>query len=636
MDTTVKERVGRLVTNNDDMTVCLNAIHQSNRIIYDVETSGLDPRRNHAVGYVITVGPRPSDTFYVPVRHGGGGNCLNWQGLDEPEQEHINIHPFEEALAQEAMSRDRTVIGHNLGFDLLMSAAKGITWRGRMECTQAAMALINEHLPSFSLENCARYMQVTPKLGHDLYQHLANLYGGEPSQKQMANFWRLAGNNEIAVDYACGDGVATWELRGAQQVQLELEELSRVWDVECRVTKTLFRMERRGIRIDTDAMERLADWVAKTTEEARKALPNGINVNSGPQLRAMFDKAGISNYPITALGNPSFAVEWLESNELGQKVIAVRKLVTLQDRFIAPIIEKHLYKGRVYPHYNQLKHDDFGTISGRLSCTDPNIQQVYKRDARFGRPFRRIFVPDDDMTWSSNDYSQCEPRIYSEYTNNELLKSGYLSDPPVDFYQTLSNITGIPRSSTPGIAGNCKQLALALFYGAGIPKTASMLGVTTDEATRIRQMVYQMIPEIPQFTKDAKRAADARGYVKTILGRRCRFPTFTTNRFSGRSEREFSHKATSRIVQGGNADLIKLALVEVDDYLESVCCLPPIATVHDSIECQYPIGRDDINDEVVNLMEATAKGPLINFDIPQRVDNGVGQSWDVATYGEEQ
>jgi DNA polymerase-1 len=337
----------------------------------------------------------------------------------------------------------------------------------------------------------------------------------------------------------------------------------------------------------------------------------------------MFDLAGISDYPITEKGNPSFNEDYLETNELGLKVLSVRKMTTLIDRFIGPLRDTHLIQGRVSPHYNQLFQGDFGTITGRLSCDNPNIQQVYKRDKKLGKIFRKIFIPDEGMTWSSNDYKSCEPRIYSHYSGSALLRDGFLATPTVDFYQTLSNITGIPRSPTAGVAGNCKQLALSIFYGAGIPRTAEMLGVSIQRAKEIRAMVNDMCPEIGHFAREATARAKNRGYVRTVLGRRCRFT----------SGGEF--RAGGYVVAGGNADLLKSALVEVDDYLISMDCPPPLATVHDSIECQFPIGRADINNEVIRIMEACGQSALINFSIPQEVENGTGDTWAFATYGED-
>ena len=613
-----------VVLTEADIQYCINRCKDVNYMIYDVETSGLNPRRNHIVAYVITVGPRPEDTFYVPVRHKQGGNCLDWKGLETGEEETVLIHPFEIEFAKVTNRPELTVVGHNLLFDLLFSAYKGIFFGGRTECTQVAAALINELQYSFSLDACAKQMHVTEKKGDELYFHMAKLFGGEPDRKQMANYWKLSGTEPIAVDYACGDGVSTWELREAQQKELEAQELIKVWNVECRVTKTLFRMQFNRMRIDVEALDQLRDSVPKLIEEARTSLPAGINVNSAKQLQSWFNMQGVTDYPTTEKGNPSFNAEYLETNEMGRLVMDVRKLTTLMDRFITPLYEKHLIKGYIMPLYNQLRGDDFGVVTGRLSCNDPNIQQVYKRDKKMGKLFRKIFIPEDGYTWSSKDYKSCEPRIYAGYSGCKLLIDGYAANPPVDFYQSLSLITGIPRSPTAGIAGNCKQLALSIFYGAGIPRTALMLGIPVERAREIRQMVNDMCPEIQEFAKEAQRRAQSRGYVKSVLGRRIRY-----------SGREFTYKAGGNVVAAGNADLIKLALVEVDDYLQSMGQPPPIATVHDSIELQFPEGRTDIDTECTKIMEHCADCELIKFDVRQEVECGTGRNWAESTYGAE-
>lgn len=619
--------MSNLVLTDSDLTRCLNAVRDAKTLVYDVETSGLNPRRNRIVGHVLTVGPAPDDTFYIPVRHAGSANCLGRSGLTEAEDRSGAAHPFEQEFASIAARKDLTVVGHNLVFDLLFSAQEGILFGGRTECTQVAMALIDEFMASFSLDGCAKAMRVTEKLGNDLYHHLHKLFGDDKEfadKKMMKHFWRLPGDDAIGVDYAMGDGTSTWELRLAQQEKLIAEDLGTVWDVECRSTKTLFRMQRHGLRVGADNLDHAIYKMTGLIDESKTQLPSGLNVRSGPQMKALFDKEGLCTYPMTEKGNPSFTEDWLEMSELGRKVVDLRKLTNLMNSFITPLIETHICNGYIHPQYAQLGSDEYGTITGRLSSYGPNIQQVPKRNKRLGRIFRSIFIPDDGMVWCSNDYSQCEPRIYTEYSGAPLMVKGYTSDPFVDFYQTLSNLTGKPRSPTAGIAGNCKQLALSIFYGAGDEKTAEMLGVSLEEARALRKIVREMVPEIGQFATSAKQKAAQRGYVKTVLGRRARF------RYG-----DPTYKAGGRVVQGGNADLIKLAMVNVDDYLISENCPPPLASVHDALECQVPIGRDDINREVVKIMVDTAKNPPIGFTIPHVVDNGTGPNWAVATYGEE-
>lgn len=640
--------MGRLVQTAEEMGVCLNALRQTKTLVYDVETSGLNPRKNHVVGYVLTIGPAPDETFYVPVRHGGGGNCLQWAGMTEPDKwngiedpARIDLHPFEIEFANIAKRTDLRSVGHNFCFDLLFSARKGIVFEGRVECTQVAMALINEWLPSFSLDSSARYMGVTEKLGQELYHHIYNQFQSEfkegvfADKKMMAHFWRLAGNDPVGVDYATGDGVSTWELREAQQKEIDAQELNTVWDVECRVTKTLFRMQHYGIPISQANFERSMAKMQALIEEAKTALPAGINVMSALQLKPLFDKAGITDYPLTEKGNASFPEDWLSTNDLGQKVIALRKVRNLVEKFMNPLAEKYAFNWRVFPNYAQLGSDEFGTITGRLSSYEPNIQQVPKRNKLLGRIFRDIFVPEEGYLWKSNDYKQAEPRLYAEYSGAPKMIDGYNADPPVDFYELLSEITGKPRSPTAGIHGNCKQLALSIFYGAGDAKTAEMLGIPLAEAKYLRGLVRAMVPEIDAFAKRATRLANERGYVMTVLGRRCRFPKVTTNRF-GKQEREFSFKAGGRIIQGGNADLIKVAMVNVDDYLRSEGCPPPFASVHDAIEAQYPEDKPHIGNEISRIMERTAVEEPIGFTrVKQLVDEGIGKTWGEATYGPE-
>lgn len=580
-----------------------NALASAKTLVYDAETNGLDWRKCHVVGHVLTFGPKVEDTFYLPVRHGGGGNL-------DPEQ-------VERMLREGvAANRDLRVVGHNLAFDLHFAANHDLRFSGPLECTMVNAALIDENAGAYSLEACARRAGVQEKRGDALYSHMATLFGGEANRNQMANFWRLAGTDPIGVDYAIGDGVTTWQLWEHQQSELDEQELRTVWGVECRVIRTLHRMERHGVRID---LERLADLerdISNRLVAATGKLPSGFNVRSTPSLTKLFRDAGFVDYPLTEKGNPSFTEQWLKSNELGQFILAVRKLTNLQNSFIVPLRDRHLHNGRVHPTFNQLKADEYGTVTGRLSCSNPNAQQVPKRDKLLAPLFRSVFVPDENTLWSSNDYGQQEFVVFTEYTKAPRLMAGYNQDPQVDIHTTVAEMLGVERDPT------AKRMNLGMVYGMGVKKLAASLGIPLERASEYRTRYDEMIPEARTFLKEAERRAKYRGWVKTKLGRRRRFP-----------DSRYAHKAGNSIIQGSSADITKLKMVEIDEYFASKgdqCKL--ILQVHDELDWVVPEGCEDQNQEALRIMQSFTENDLISLSVRLRVDHSTGKNWAEAVF----
>ena len=418
-------------TLSDKAQEALNAVEHSKLIAYDTETTGIDWRRDCVVGYVITASP--DDNWYIPVRHAGGGNlndteCPPAKGTGEK----YYPHKFESELAKafaERRSKSFKTIMHNAKFDIHMSANHDIDIGRCVEDTGILHALIDEYSRTFSLDGIAEYYGATAKKGEKLYNHLAQKFGGESTRNQMKNFWRLSGDDPIGNEYAMGDGITTLEVWKAQQkyineehymgtVKIPTEEgghecvekrtnLRFVADMENELIYTVFRMERRGVCVDTEYLEWLIDHTNKMIQEARSVLPEGLNIRSGLQVRKWMEQLGRTDWPTTPIGNPSFTEKWLKGFEEGRAIIRVRQITNLQNSFIMPLRDEHLFKGRIHPSFNQMKTDNFGTVTGRFSCNSPNIQQVPKRNKELGRLFRALFIPPEGELFYEGDYSQC-------------------------------------------------------------------------------------------------------------------------------------------------------------------------------------------------------------------------------------
>lgn len=604
----------------DDAQQALNRLADpsTREIVYDCETTGLDYRSCFIVGHVLTFGPAPSDTYYVPVRH-----HESHQGNVHPCRDRKG-HPFEVELSRIMNGRrDLHSIGFNYMFDLMFLHEHGVGVVGTVEDAQVNAALLNEYARSYSLDSCCLAADAPSKKGEDLYKHLSAIFGGEPDRKQMQHFWKLSGDDAVGFDYAAGDGVATWALVAKQREMLAAQGLERIYHIERDVTRVLYRMKKRGVRIDLEKLAEVRTYAEGMVAEGLKVLPEGLNVRGPAQLKALFEERGYTDWPTTAPtarfsnGQPSFKEEWLKTNPVGQAVLNVRKWEHLLNSFIGPLETTHIRDGRIHPTYYQMANDDFGTCTGRLSCSGPNLQQVPKRNKAIAKIFRPIFVPDIGMEWWDADLSQCEPRLLAHYSGAKVLMDGYLAHPPVDAHQAVTdgvNAIGVPIDREDG-----KRVNQTLITGGGKAKIVAMLGARGEE---IYEAYFNAMPEVRNFQKESNSRFKNRGYVVSLLGRRARLEA-----------RDKSYLAMNRLLQCGNADVVKYAMVRVDKHFEEngdVCGL--LNNVHDALSMQAPPDRKEEVMEALRLFTDFGPGRHVPMRVPLQADYGVGPNWGVATF----
>jgi DNA polymerase I-like protein with 3'-5' exonuclease and polymerase domains len=592
-------------------------------IVYDVETDGVDWKVNKICGYVITLGPKPEQTYYFPVRHAGGGSHNH------------NYDPEEVAtwIQKEIGDRkDIRLVGHSLKFDLHMSRNEGIVFHNhRYECTQANAALLDENAAAYSLSAVAKRMGAVEKKGDLLYEHLAVCFGGKAERKQMGNYWRLQGNDKLGVEYAKGDGVTTWAVWDIQNKHIIEQDLQRIHDLECRVTRTLFRMERRGVRIDVEKLDQMVKKIGLDLVIAKEFLPEGFNPRSKLEMRKLMEEHKQLDWPLTKpsktfpQGQPSFSKEWLLTHDIGKRVVAVRELEHMTASFLNPMRDTHTFEGRVYATFNQMKMDDYGTVSGRLSSSNPNLQQIPKRNKALAILFRAIFLPEEGHTWSSNDYRQQEVVIFAEYTQAPVLVEGYQNDPNFDAHQLVADMLTKETGTKYDRSTHGKTINLAQIYGLGKEKMAIKIGTTVEKATHLLTVYHRLLPEVKTFTKNAGNKARNRGWVMTILGRKRRFPNS-----------QLSYQAINQIIQGSSADITKLKMVEVDDYFEKESHDEAglMIQVHDDLNWTVPDteqGRE-WDAKAKEIMESFTEDDLITLSIPLRVDHFSGADWAEASF----
>jgi DNA polymerase I-like protein with 3'-5' exonuclease and polymerase domains len=571
-------------------------------IAYDTETTGLTVK-DTICGYVIT---NEDYSIYVPVRHEAGGN------IPHPDD-------FERDLAAAFRDRSRLgfrTVGHNIGFDLRISLRHGIRIDGVLEDTMINEAIISDITQGYGLDDCCVRRRVTPKKGDQLYAEIARRFGGLSDRKQMAKFWKMEGDHPVVTDYATGDGISTLELWAAQQIILDADELRKPWQLECDLLPYVARIHNRGLKIDPEYTQKVVTDVEESIRDKSKVFVQGFNARSPKAVEALYRANGYTDdrFAKTDGGAFSFTEKWLETNEIGSAILAVRRLEKARDSFIAPLIDTHNVNGRVHPILNQSKSDDYGVAGVRFSCSEPNLQAFPKRNIDVGRVVRRLVVPDEGFVIEEADAKQQEPRLFTHYSGDAVLVDGYRSG-TMDIHDRASQVLGLDRDTA-------KRLGMGMLTMMSPPTLAGHMRWPLEQAREAhRKFLSDAFPAIKVFQDTAVHTFKRRGYVKTLLGRRAYL-----------DDPRFAYRAVSRIIQNVGGEHLKMCLLRACQYEDAFPeDLQVLLTIHDSLLWQrnpgHPVG------DLIRSIEGVADE--LKLDVPIPFGLGSGNDWARASYGDK-
>ncbi len=622
------------MANTDKVTKFMNMLKGNEPLAYDVETGGpvpgdgapLDWKRGYVCGYSLSDGV---DSVYVPVRHDSNNIDM--------------VDTFEHDMAKAIRSRTEPLIGHNIKFDAHFSYNHGILLGDKVVDTMVDAALLNENKFSYNLENCCKEYDIPQKKGKELKEHIANRFNFKSTKDAMGHYYRLPGDDPLAVDYAETDTLATYHLNDVQTDKLNEENLETVSNLERELSFTLFKMERRGVTLDLEELKRVEATVEKLWYEAHLKIPIGedfmpINTRSGKDLQKYFEQCEIFDWPVTdpterfPNGQPSFNKNFLKSTEEGRVIQDARRYSTFKSMFMEPF-PRFVFNGKIHARFNQAVGEFGGARPGRLSCGDPNMQFVPKRDKFLGRIFRKAFIPSDAVKYLlvELDYSQAEPRLFTHYSGEPTLMKGYSSTPAIDMHSIAAEYMHIYQQypdtddGRDSARGYAKNLNLGMMYVMGGPTLSGHLNISLEDARAISRLWHRTFPNVSSFTRLAAKRAEERKYVFTVLGRRARF-----------SDPRYCYRAANRIVQGGSADILKWKMVEIEkrvvaDGLQDEIRM--LLTIHDAL--LFEVARDRAQEHIEyikGIMEDVQAAPF-NLRVPFRADYKYGDNWAEATYG---
>lgn len=551
---------------------------------------------------------------YFPFGHFGGGNLI-------PEQV--------KQYMKDVCALPSKKIFHNAQYDVGWLEASGIKVNGEIIDTMVAAALINENRYSFSLNALSVDYLGEIKAETDL-REAAAAHGVDPK----AEMWKLPA--EHVGHYAEQDARLTLLLWQRFKSEIRTQSLQTIWDLEKSLLPILIKMRQKGIRVDLEKAQKLQkEFVAQEKEillKINKLTGKDIDIWAARQIAEAFDKLGIE-YPRTAKSNePSFTQNFLVNSphEISKLIVQAREINKFHNTFLTGIT-KYEYKGRIHAEINQLRSDNGGTVSGRLSMSNPNLQQLPARNKDFAPKIRGLFLPEENCKWGSFDYSQQEPRLVVHYASSigdgyegsqELVEA--YSNASADFHQTVADLVGIDRKQA-------KTIGLGLMYGMGKNKLANSLGLDRDEGDLIIAKYNRKVPFVKMLSDRCMQKADEQGVIRTKKGRKCRFDEWeprdwglwTSETYENavakygkdNIKRAKTYKALNRLIQGSAADQTKLAIVEC--FKKGIL---PKLQIHD--ELCFDIENDDQIKTIKQTMES-----CMELKVPSVVDVAIGDNW---------
>ena len=586
-----------------------------NEIAIDLETkdpdlktmgSGSITGRSKIVGIAVAV---EGWSGYYPIAHEGGGNMdirmvLKW--------------------FQDVLNTPATKIFHNAMYDICFIKAAGLKINGPVVDTMIAGSLVDENRFRYDLGSMGRdYLGIGKN--EAVLKETAELWGVDPKSEMYKLPAMYVG------EYAEQDANLTLKLWQEMKKQMYHEDVEDIFKLETELFPCLVDMRFLGVRVDTQAAYELKQQLIEEEKEClqkvKKETSVDVQIWAARSIEKVFQKLNLP-YDLTAkTHSPSFTKNFLQNHPhpLVKQIARAREINKSHTTFIDTIL-KHQYKGRIHAEINQIRSDSGGTVTGRFSYNNPNLQQIPARNKELGPRIRSLFIPEEGCKWGCFDYSQQEPRLVTHYASldglygvDEVLDS--YNNGEADFHQIVSDMANIPRSQA-------KTINLGLFYGMGKNKLQAELGVSKEDAEDLFRTYHDKVPFVKMLMESVMRRAQDKGRVRTLLGRRCRFNLWEPNQFGIHKalpheealaehgpgiKRAFTYKALNKLIQGSAADMTKKAMVDL--YKEGII---PHIQVHDELD----ISVDNNEDKIKQIMESA-----VDLEVPNKVDYESGPNW---------
>ena len=548
---------------------------------------------------------------YFPFDHEGGGNL----------EKNKVIQWFTDICKSESRK-----IFHNAMYDVCWIRSMGIKINGEIVDTMIAASLVNEN----------RYRYDLGSLGWDYLGQGKNESDLTTAAKEWgldakADMWKLPAM--YVGNYAERDAELTFNLWKEMTKEIWSQDLESIFILERDLFPCLVDMRFLGVRVDVEKAHKLKNQLASEEKDlllkVKKETGIDTQIWAARSIAKVFEKLHLPFDRTEKTNSPSFTKNFLSTHEhpLVKCIAKAREINKAHTTFIDTII-KHEHKGRIHADINQIRSDSGGTITGRFSYANPNLQQIPARNKALGPLIRSLFIPESGCEWGCFDYSQQEPRLVVHYASLDQdtsvfgVKDSYLQN-DADFHTIVAKMADIPRSQA-------KTINLGLFYGMGKAKLQAELGVSKTTADELFTIYHQRVPFVKTLMNSVSNRAQQRGQIRTLLGRLCRFHLWEPNQFGvhkalpfeqARQEygsgirRAYTYKALNKLIQGSAADMTKKSMLEL--YKEGIVAH---IQVHDELDIS--VESDIKAKRIKEIMESA-----VELEIPNKVDYEYGKNW---------
>ena len=551
---------------------------------------------------------------------------------------------FDEAVVmrwiKEVCALPNVKLFHNAMYDVCWLKAYGVKINGHIVDTMVMASLVDENRLWYSLNSLS--IDYLGQVKDETALRAAADKAGIDAKSEM---WKLPAM--YVGSYAEKDAELTLALFKKLSVEIKTQDLTKVFDLETQLFPCLIDMKFKGVRVDVEAAHKLKQQLALQENnlllEVKKETGLEPQIWAARSIAKVFDKLKL-DYEVTAKTKaPSFTKNFLQEHKhpIVNKIAKAREINKAHTTFIDTII-KYQYKGRIHADINPIRGDSGGTVTGRFSYSNPNLQQIPARNKQLGPMIRSLFIPEDNHQWGCFDYSQQEPRLVVHYAATKFKGDEEVTEiverfqnNTVDFHQTVADMANISRTQA-------KTINLGLFYGMGKAKLQAELGLSTkDEATKLFNKYHDSVPFVKDLMDAISRDGSAFGYIKTFGGRKCRFNKweiaewnngkFTAPMSKADAEaayfekypkatkanirRAFTYKALNKLIQGSAADMTKQSMLDL--YREGIV---PHIQIHDELDIS--VESEDQAKKIIEIMENSVK-----LKIPNKVDYESGNNW---------